>query len=99
MPSTRKQKAKEKRSRQSDVMSDVEILDVMLGTYSRNEMDSQLSDNDENMDQRSNERLTNTNPNGDDFRTLFNTNSVFFSLKLVFLNKYPQKKIRNFAKF
>ena len=33
MPSTRKQKAKEKRSRQSDVMSDIENLDVMLGNY------------------------------------------------------------------
>ena len=33
MPSTKKQKAKEKRSRQSDVMSDIENLDVMLGSY------------------------------------------------------------------
>ena len=33
MLSTRKQKAKEKRSRQSDVMSDIENLDVMLGNY------------------------------------------------------------------
>ena len=31
MPSTRKQKAKEKRSRQSDVMSDLENVDIMLG--------------------------------------------------------------------
>ena len=34
MPFTRKQKAKEKRSRQSDVMSDIENLDVMLGARS-----------------------------------------------------------------
>ena len=33
MPSTRKQKAREKRSRQSDVMSDIENMDVMLGNY------------------------------------------------------------------
>ena len=35
MSSTRKQKAKEKRARQSDVMSDIENLNVMLGSYSR----------------------------------------------------------------
>ena len=54
MPSTRKQKAKEKRSRQSDVMSDIENLDVMLGSFQRdnsemldrtseNEIDSELN--------------------------------------------------------
>ena len=37
MPSTRKQKAREKRSRQPDVMSDIENLDVMLGNYQENE--------------------------------------------------------------
>ena len=57
-------------------MPDIEILDVMLGKYSRNEVDSQLSENDENMDQRTNERQTNTNPSGDDLRTFLNTNSV-----------------------
>ena len=76
MPSIRKQKAREKRSRQWDVMSDMENLDIMLGTYSRNKVDSQLSKNDENMDRGSNERPTNTNPSGDDFRTLLNTNNV-----------------------
>ena len=35
MPSTRKQKAKGKRTRQSDVMSDIENLDVVLGSYQR----------------------------------------------------------------
>ena len=40
----------------------MENLDVMLGTYSRNEVHSQLSENEENIDQRSNERQTNTNP-------------------------------------
>ena len=38
MPSTRKQKAKEKRSRQSDVMSDIENLDVMLGNYANSDI-------------------------------------------------------------
>ena len=35
MPSTRKQRAREKRSRQSDVMCDIDNLDVMLGSYQR----------------------------------------------------------------
>ena len=35
MPSARKQKAREKGSRQSDVMSDIENLDVMLGTFQK----------------------------------------------------------------
>ena len=48
MPSTRKQKAKEKRSRQSDVMSDVENPDVMLlvGRFQGNDQirDENVSD-------------------------------------------------------
>ena len=76
MPSTGKQKAREMRSRQSDVMSGIENLDVLLGSYSRNETNSQLSGNEDNMDRMSNERQTNTNQSGDDFRTLLNTNSI-----------------------
>ena len=34
MPSTRKQKAKERRSRQLDFMSDVENIDILLGNHS-----------------------------------------------------------------
>ena len=45
MPSTRKQKAKEKLSRQLDVMSDIENMDVMLGTYSRISSDEELDEN------------------------------------------------------
>ena len=37
MPSTRKQKVKEKRSRHSDAMSDIENFDVMLGNYTHSE--------------------------------------------------------------
>ena len=53
MPSTRKQKAKEKRSRQSDVMSDVENMDVMLGNYPRSQLDGELDENVD-IDSRSN---------------------------------------------
>ena len=50
MPSTRKQKAKEKRWRQSDVMSDIENLNVMLGTYQRDnsEIQERTSENEIN---------------------------------------------------
>ena len=48
MPSTRKQKAREKRSRQSDVMSDIENLDVLLGNYQESDQvrDENFSDAD-----------------------------------------------------
>ena len=41
MPSTRKQKARAKHSRQSDVLSSLGKLNVLLGNYPRNELDSQ----------------------------------------------------------
>ena len=75
MPSTRKQKTREKRSRQADVLSDMEYLDVMLGSYSRNETESLLSEDEQNSDRKSNGRQTITNPNGKDYRTLLNINS------------------------
>ena len=37
MPSTRKQRAKEMRSLQMDMMSDVENVDAILGSYSRDD--------------------------------------------------------------
>ena len=37
---TPKQNARERRSRQSDVIPDMENLDVMLGTFSRHEVES-----------------------------------------------------------
>ena len=39
MPSTRKQKARDKRCRQSDVMSDFENMDVMLGNFPKNDFE------------------------------------------------------------
>ena len=56
MPSTRKQKAREKRSRQSDVMSDIENLDVMLGRYQRENNEFRGENNENTLDQRSDER-------------------------------------------
>ena len=36
MPSSRKQKTKERRSRQLDIMSDTKNVDIMPGSYSKN---------------------------------------------------------------
>ena len=72
MPSTRKQKAKEKRSRQSDVISDLENMNVMLGKYSGNLSDEELNENIE-VDSRSNQTRTDMFRNCEDFRTLLNS--------------------------
>ena len=69
MPSTRKQKAREKRSRQSDVMSDLENMNVMLGNYPENQSDVDLNENVE-VDSRSNGTRTDMIRNCEDFRTL-----------------------------
>ena len=53
MPSTRKQKAREKRSRQSDVMSDIENLDVMLRSYQRENNEFRGENNENTLVQRS----------------------------------------------
>ena len=72
MPSTRKQRDKEKRSRQSEVISDMESLNIMLGRCSRNEAARQLSDNEANVDLMSNGPQNNVNPTSEHFRTLLN---------------------------
>ena len=75
MPSTRKQKAREKRSRQSDTLSDAENVDIMLGSYSRDEVENNGSENEMNLDSGSTRPKQNSNVIGDDFRSLLNTNS------------------------
>ena len=69
MPSTRKQKAKEKRARQSDVLSDLENMNVMLGNYPENQSTVDLNENVE-VDSRSNGTRTDMVRNCEDFRTL-----------------------------
>ena len=73
MPSTRKQKAKEKRSRQSDVMSDMENLDVMLGSYQTERNEFRSENNENTVDQGSNER-EGQDQNVDDYQTFLNNN-------------------------
>ena len=73
MPSTRKQKVREKRSRQSDVMSDIENLDVMLGSYQRENNEFRSENNENTLDQRSNER-EGQDRNVEDYQTFLNNN-------------------------
>ena len=74
MPSTRKQKAKEKRSRQSDVMSDIENLDVMLGKYANSDFrDRDIVDQIE-IDPESNRRQQGIDQEESNYRSLLNTN-------------------------
>ena len=74
MPSTRKQKAKEKRSRQSDVMSDIKNLDVMLGNYANSDIrDRDIVDQIE-IDPESNRRQQGIDQEESNYRSLLNTN-------------------------
>ena len=75
MPSTRKQIAKERRSRQLDIMSDVENVDIMLGSYDRDDERAEQSESELNLDSGSNRLHQNPNLVGEDFRSLLNTNS------------------------
>ena len=75
MPSTRKQKAREKRSRQSDVMSDIENLDVMLGTYQESDQvrDENLGITEFHLESRRPQRETNSISGN--FRSILITNT------------------------
>ena len=75
MPSTRKQKAKEKRSRHSDVMSDIEYLDVMLGNYTNSENRDQEAIDQIGIDPESERRQQALDQNEPNYRSLLNTNS------------------------
>ena len=74
MPSTRTQKAKERRFRQLDIMSDVEIVDIMLGSYSRDDKHN-ASGSEIILDSGSNRPQQSSNAIGEDFRSLLNSNS------------------------
>ena len=74
MPSTRKQKAKAKRSRQSDVMSDIENLDVMLGGYQRDNSEIQDRTSENEIDSESNRQGGSSNQNENNYRSYLNTN-------------------------
>ena len=75
MPSTRKQKAKERRSRLLDMLSDVENVDIMLGSYSRGDEENNASENEVHLDSGSNRPHQSSYVKGEDSRSLLNTNS------------------------
>ena len=74
MPSTRRQKAKEKRSRQSDIMSDIENLDVMLGNYSNTEIRDENAVDEIEIDPESNRRQQGFSHEESNYRSLLNAN-------------------------
>ena len=61
MPLIRKQKAKEKLSRQSDVLSDLENLDDMLASYQRDNREVQDIASETEIDLESNRRDESSN--------------------------------------
>ena len=94
MPSTRKTKAKERRSRQLDIMSDVEIVDVMLGNYSTINQDDDRSEAEINLDSESSRPLRTSNVTGEDFRSLL-TNSRENSEITIETNRLINEEISN----
>ena len=75
MPSTRTQKAKERRSRQLDIMSDVENAVTLLRNYSRNDEKYDQSEDEMNLGSGSGRPQQNTNLVVEDFRSLLDFNS------------------------
>ena len=74
MPSTRKQKAKARKSREMDMMSDFENLDVMLGNGKNNPIERELADA---IDQSSAHGDANTNAyQGNEYRDYLHENDL-----------------------
>ena len=95
MPSTRKQKAKERRSRQLDMLSDAENVDIMLGSYSRDGEENNNSENEMNLDSGSSRPQQSSNIIGEDFRSLLNTNSRENSEITIETTRLINEKISN----
>ena len=73
MPSTRKEKAKEKRFRQSAVMSNIENLDNMLGSYQRSNSGVREGNSVNGMDSRLSRQKRELNQNDCEFSYYLNT--------------------------
>ena len=95
MPSTRKQKAKERRSRQLDMIFDVENVDIMIGNYSRDEDRNEQSESELNLDLGSNRPQQSSNLIGEDFRSVLNANSREKSEITVEINRMISEEITN----
>ena len=70
MPSTRKQRNKERRSRKIDIMSDAENVDVMLRSYSRNDEMNEQSEIELSLNSESSRPQRNSNVTGEDFMSI-----------------------------
>ena len=79
MPSIRKQKGKDKRSRQSDVMSDLENQDVMLEKFPAAGFVNHPDDGEDEVDLVSAGLQKNSNTLVEGFRSLLNSNSIGIS--------------------
>ena len=75
-------------------MSDVENVDVMLGSYSSDNEENDLSENDMNLDSESSRPQRNSNVTGEDFRLLL-TNSRENSEATIETTKLINKEIAN----
>ena len=95
MPSTRRQKAKARKSREMDILYDIENMDVMLGNGKSNPIEKELTDAIEQSsvqgDVESNTHLgdqyasftyENNSPRQNDIRQSFETFSIEFNLRL-----------------
>ena len=102
MPSTRKQKAKERRSIHAGLMFDLENVHVMLGSYSRNELESNSGDRNDEVNFESDRTRQGVVQNSEDFRSLLYSNSrengesVIETMRLV--NSEVSKKIDELKK-
>ena len=108
MPSTRRQKAKARKSREMDMMSDMENLDVMLGNGNSNPIERELaevidhssvhSDSETNLYQRDEYRnfsQGNSECRHDDVRQSFETFSNEFNLRLSQEMDYMMAMVHN----
>ena len=95
MPSTRRQKAKARKSREMDMLSDIENMDVMLGNGSSNPVERELTDaieqssvqgdvesNEHSGNQYTSFAYENNLPRQDDIRQSLETFSNEFNLRL-----------------
>ena len=96
MPSTGRQKAKARKSREMDILSDIEDMDVMLGCGSNNPIERELADaieqssvqgdiesNEHLGNQRTNFAYENNLPRQNDVRQSFEAFSNEFNLRLL----------------
>ena len=95
MPSTRKQKAKERQSRQLDMSPNVENVDIMIGNYSRDEDRNEQSESELNLHLGSKSPQQISNLIGEAFRSLLNTNNRENSEMTVETNRMISEEITN----